>query len=91
MTLYWAAEPTRDTDRPTLRAFLNTAHGAVSENDSLDGGADTLEEEFGFQEDLTVRDGNDVGRLYETIKRSLTDFQDFDAQCKRTHHHPGSQ
>lgn len=30
---------------------------------SLDGGTDTLEEEFGFQEDLAVGDGNDVGGL----------------------------
>jgi len=60
-----------------LEGTSNLLHGLSlgSGNDTGDGktdvnsGTDTLEEEFGFQEDLTVSDGNDVGG---NVSRDIT-------------------
>lgn len=41
-----------------LGGRADTGHGQTD----VDGGADTLVEQFSFQENLTVSDGNDVGR-----------------------------
>jgi len=48
-----------------LGGRTNTRHGETD----VDGGADTTEEQLSFQEDLTIGNGNDVGR---NIGRHIT-------------------
>ena len=57
MAFIWAAEPTRETDKPTLMA----GRIPYTSNDKLQKDKIYLQEKFVLQEDLTVSDRDDVG------------------------------
>ena len=57
MAFIWAAEPTRETDKPTLMA----GRIPYKSNDQIQKAESHLQEKFVLQEDLTVSDRDDVG------------------------------
>lgn len=62
-----------------LGSRADTGHGKTD----VDGGAHTTEEQFGFQEDLTISDGNDVGGTVKYVKYEFVFMVDSNSHVGR--------